>query len=167
MQLLTGSVGSGGNSRLTGAAFDLYLTTNSDSLKQSGTGEQVPGENVYGVKLDPVVFESGSIKLEVAAGETYYLLETKAPAGYNLLDRPIGFTVSEDGTSIELIAGSKWADVTNDPSVLLTIKNEVGYELPETGGTGTQMYTTAGLLLMLTSAAFLVYIHKKRRREAP
>lgn len=150
---------------LSGAAFDLYLTTNSDSLKLSGTGEQVPGENVYGVKLDPVIFESGSIKLEVAAGETYYLVETKAPAGYNLLDRPIGFTVSEDGTTIELIAGSKWAEVTNDPSVMLTIRNEVGYELPETGGTGTQMYTAAGLLLMLSSAAYLMYSYKKRRKE--
>ena len=41
----------------------------------------------------------------------------------------------------------------------------IGYELPETGGSGTHMYTTAGLLLMLTSAAYLMYRHKARRRE--
>lgn len=55
----------------------------------------------------------------------------------------------------------------NYGTIKLVNKETEGYILPETGGAGTQMYTTAGLLLMLTSAAFLVYIHTKRRREAP
>ncbi|MBR4940388.1 MAG: Cna B-type domain-containing protein, partial [Clostridia bacterium] len=54
----------------------------------------------------------------------------------------------------------------NYGTIKLVNKETEGYLLPETGGAGTQMYTTAGLLLMLTSAAFLVYIHTKRRREA-
>ena len=40
-----------------------------------------------------------------------------------------------------------------------------GYELPETGGTGTNLYTMAGLLLMLISAAYLMYCKHPRRRE--
>ena len=53
----------------------------------------------------------------------------------------------------------------NSGTITLVNREVEGYVLPETGGTGTQMYTTAGLLLMLTSAAYLMYIHLKRRRE--
>jgi len=53
----------------------------------------------------------------------------------------------------------------NFGTIKLVNKELEGYELPETGGTGTRLYTTAGLLLVLTSAACLLYIHKKRRRE--
>ena len=54
----------------------------------------------------------------------------------------------------------------NYGTIQLVNKEMIGYILPETGGAGTQMYTMAGLLLMLTSAAFLTYINVKRRREA-
>jgi LPXTG-motif cell wall-anchored protein len=54
----------------------------------------------------------------------------------------------------------------NSGIIKLVNRELEGYELPETGGAGTQLYTTAGLLLMLSSAAYLLYIHRKRRREA-
>lgn len=44
--------------------------------------------------------------------------------------------------------------------------NQQTYVLPETGGAGTTSYTMAGLMLMLCSAAYLLYRFKKRRREA-
>jgi LPXTG-motif cell wall-anchored protein len=53
----------------------------------------------------------------------------------------------------------------NYGTIKLVNKEVIGYVLPETGGAGTQMYTMAGLLLMLTSAAYLMYIHTKRRKE--
>ncbi len=53
----------------------------------------------------------------------------------------------------------------NFGTIKLVNKELEGYELPETGGTGTRLYTTAGLLLVLTSAACLLYKFRKRRRE--
>ena len=53
----------------------------------------------------------------------------------------------------------------NSGTIRLVNKKAEGYLLPNTGGAGTQLYTTAGLLLMLTSAAFLVYNNTKRRKE--
>ena len=50
-------------------------------------------------------------------------------------------------------------------TIKLVNRKTEGYVLPETGGAGTQLYTAAGLLLMLTSAAYLMYNHKKRRKE--
>lgn len=76
----------------------------------------------------------------------YYIKEVTVP----------GYTVSYENN-----------DGITTGTITMTNRKLDGYELPETGGAGTQMYTMAGLLLMLTSAAFLVYIHKKRRREAP
>ena len=49
--------------------------------------------------------------------------------------------------------------------IKLVNREQEGYDLPKTGGAGTQLYTTAGLLLILTSAAYLMYIHTNRRRE--
>ena len=53
----------------------------------------------------------------------------------------------------------------NNGTITMTNRQKTGYELPETGGTGTHLYTTAGLLLTLTGTASLLYMHKKRRRE--
>lgn len=43
----------------------------------------------------------------------------------------------------------------------LTITNSSSYELPETGGSGTQMYTMGGLVLVLVGA----FLYRKRRTE--
>ena len=53
----------------------------------------------------------------------------------------------------------------NSGTIKLVNRKTDGYILPETGGIGTQMYTMAGLLLVLISTAFLMYNHRKRRRE--
>lgn len=43
-------------------------------------------------------------------------------------------------------------------------KDNTGYELPSTGGTGTLPYTAVGGTMMLTALAYS-FIHRKRRRE--
>ena len=52
----------------------------------------------------------------------------------------------------------------NSGTIKLVNRKTEGYTLPETGGIGTQLYTTAGLLLILTSTVYLLYIHRKRGR---
>lgn len=42
-----------------------------------------------------------------------------------------------------------------------------GYELPETGGTGTTLYTIGGVLLLAGAGILLMYNHRKRRKEDP
>jgi LPXTG-motif cell wall-anchored protein len=49
--------------------------------------------------------------------------------------------------------------------IKLVNRKEEGYVLPETGGSGTHVYTMAGSLMMLTGAAYLVYSKHFRRRE--
>ena len=56
-------------------------------------------------------------------------------------------------------------DGINSGTIKLVNRKQEGYVLPKTGGAGTNLYTMAGLLLMLTSAAYLMYSNHPRRRE--
>lgn len=90
------------------------------------------------------------------ADGTYYLLETEAPAGYNLL--PSAQEVEIDG------AGSLGDDV-EDVTVFLIetaeVANSTGTTLPSTGGIGTTMFYAVGIVLMAGAVFFVV-----RRKRA-
>ena len=49
--------------------------------------------------------------------------------------------------------------LTTDEKNVLTIKNQVVYELPSTGGSGIYRYTIGGALLMM-AAALILYKNK-------
>lgn len=68
----------------------------------------------------------------LVAGD-YRLVETVAPAGYNLLANPIEFTI-DDGDNL-----------THE----FLVENIPKGELPQTGGIGTAVFTITGLLLMM------------------
>ena len=111
----------------------------------------------------------------------YILVETKAPDGYKLPDYRIKFTVKQDGITGQRI------DLNGDPFdppvpvtftkttetvgeggelkhvyQLSPITNSKGdYELPHTGGMGTDKLVIPGIILM--AAAGVVLLYRKRR----
>ncbi len=95
---------------------------------------------------------------------TYYLKETKAPAGYNLLknDIVVVITATIDGTPSTLTDLAVTADGTagtgnvNSGIVGITIANNKGSTLPETGGIGTTIFYTVGGILVLVAVVLLV-----------
>lgn len=91
-------------------------------------------------------------------GTTWAITETNAD-GYKVTTTvTVGEnTVSGNGTST---TGSATAGNTE-----VVYTNTYMYELPYTGGAGTTSYTMAGLVLILISAASLLYTFKARRRE--
>lgn len=80
----------------------------------------------------------------------YTLKELKAPAGYNLLTDTIDITV----------AGSDSDDTTL--TVEADVANSTGSQLPSTGGVGTTMFYTIGILMM--TASLVLFFIKKRRQ---
>ena len=71
---------------------------------------------------------------------TYYLVETKAPTGYNILTSHVELTKNTEGTQF----------------VHQDVVNNQGTELPSTGGIGTTIFYILGGLLVVGAAVILV-----------
>lgn len=140
-----------GTETLAGAEFKLYrgTSTTKDPIKfvKTADGEyRVATANDNGTTDTLVSPTNGKINVKGLDAETYTLVETKAPDGYNKLTTPTTIT-------IEASSNNNGTDVTvtgND----VTVKNNKGSLLPETGGMGTVLFTvvgTAGILAVLYS----------------
>ena len=81
--------------------------------------------------------------------QTYYVVETKAPVGYNLLSEAI--VVTFDGDEI-------------DYTRAIIVKNSKGFTLPVTGGTGTVIFTVTGIALL--GIAIVLVISRRRKSES-
>ena len=108
----------------------------------------------------------GKIDLGSLPVGKYYLVETKAPDGYNMRTDPVVITVSKtsvnysDGTTLSQSGAgiSQIGDVYQ-----LKVTNDEGVELPSTGGPGTCMIYLSGIALICLATTGLAM---KRRRKA-
>ena len=147
---------------LSGAEFDLYGPYTAAETGASGFNAQ------DGKKPKPIVTGSnGEATLGYLKSGIYYLYETKAPDGFNMLTEPVMITVDSahetpqgDGAvrySAEQTISQPKADY--DPATrtyTLTIPNSPGARLPETGGVGPTVFYVAGGLLSLLALALLI-----------
>ena len=104
---------------------------------------------------------SGALVINGLADGTYYLTETKAPRGYNLLREPVKVTVAHKTENGKLTETSFVADQTQtDTSGLVKVENNAGAELPSTGGIGTTVFYVLGSAMAL--GAVILLVTKKR-----
>lgn len=96
--------------------------------------------------------KSGKFTIKGLGAGTYYLTETKQPAGYNKLKNPVTVVIDNDGNV-------KVDDANADP---VEVENKTGTVLPSTGGAGTTMIYLIGGALVLGSGVVLV---TKRRAK--
>lgn len=107
------------------------------------------GDGVY-VKTLTLTQEKGwKATYSVPAGDSNYYFYVKETSTGQTYD------VSYSNNNVQ---GTGTIVVTNKE------KDNTGYELPSTGGTGTLPYTAVGGTMMLTALAYSI-IHRKRRRE--
>ena len=88
---------------------------------------------------------------------SYYLVETVAPNGYELLAQLIPFTILK--ADVEAYTGTNIA-------LNLTVENVKKFELPLTGGTGAAMIYLAGFGLIAGGVLFLVIRRRGSKNRA-
>ena len=193
--------GSDSTKHLDGAQFKLYREVAAAAAE--GDGEAAAATKEY-YKWDATnkkvtwvtdetqadVFETnaqGKLKQQVRGLDNgnYFLVETKAPKGYNMLKDPIAIVITATPDSAENVTkvtysatyGGAAATMTNgevdlttqtqaagkQPVATGTIENNSGAELPSTGGIGTTIFYVIGAILVLGAGILLV---TRRRMNA-
>ena len=158
------------NEKLAGAKFSLYT---SETDAKNGTNPiKVTGSNGSYV-VDPTShtteFESVSsidgkgynLRVNGLAEGTYYLVETKAPDGFNKLTAPIVVKITKS-TDTDVNNWTISKDGTNEEDKIIDVENSTGSLLPSTGGMGTIAFTVVAALLVLGVAVSFI---RDRKRE--
>lgn len=102
-----------------------------------------------------VTAENGKVEISGLKAGTYYLIETEAPDGYNLLS---------GGVEVKLEVPGANTNVDQDPLLYTAdVPNNKGVQLPSTGGIGTTIFYVVGGLLV--AGAGILLITKKRMKK--
>lgn len=165
--------------KLEGAEFKLLNSA------QSQAANVVGGKFVGWVEVSRgTVLTSnaqGEFVIEGLDAGTYYLKETKAPVGYNLLESPVKLVITATTVNNQAWGGTPSAALTaltitvgegekakteagnvSTGIVNVTVENNKGATLPSTGGMGTTLFYVVGLTMMFAAAGSFV----ARRRMA-
>lgn len=153
---------------LDGAEFELFdqatngskinLVEIKEGLYRVATSEEVE-ESGFSSAVIKTVNGKATVKgLDFDSKTSYWLEETKAPAGYNKLSGRVEVK-SENSNLTTTMTGATWAD--GDGGVHIT--NNTGAELPSTGGMGTTIFYIIGSVLVL--AAVVLLIVRKRMSD--
>ena len=146
------------HAKLANAKFDLYRTaTHAEVI--AGSAVNIPYTNVNGIKLESDLVTDANGTATFAKYEAngtnydYYLVETRAPSDYNILDNAVKVNFTD--TEVEATAGVYTVKVPNSSGILL----------PITGGTGTVIFTIIGIALMV-GAVVLFVVSRKKAKES-
>lgn len=143
---------------LPGASFSVYA---SQDDAEAGTNPiSLGGTTTFTAGADGTLTIAGLRYSDYANGTTvapgdpgyqsYWLVETKAPSGYELLADPIEFEITAATSTVG-------TDLTVE-----NVPSNAGFELPFTGGAGRTTVYVVGVLLLLAAAGIIVM---NRRRQ--
>ena len=124
----------------------------------------------------------GIFKIAGLDDGTYYLREIQAPNGYNLLEEDVQLVITADtengqnwagepdqaltALNISVNDGVAQDGVLDTGIVNVTVRNNQGATLPETGGMGTTLfYIIGGLLVVGAGILLVVRIRMKAHNE--
>ena len=144
------------STKLAKAKFDLYRTATQAEI-DAGTSVEIPHTTIQGILLESglVTDNNGSATFEKYQANgthyTYYLVETQAPSGYNILDHAVEVHFTDADVS------------TTDGVYTVRISNKTGFRLPITGGTGTVICTVVCVARRVGALVLLVLSRKKSK----
>ena len=163
--------------RLAGAKFVLYKTVDSKKLyyfynktakkvewKELADDAAVTAAIKAGTITEVTTDDNGAAKFQGLDSGTYYLHETAAPEGYNLLKEDVTVSITAEYSEAGQITSSSAKSVSSGQYIQTQqIENKSGATLPSTGGIGTTIFYILGSVLLIGAAVLLVV--KRRMRD--
>lgn len=152
--------------KLAGAKFKLYRNetdakTDKNAITVSGSkGNYVVDPTSTTTEFESVKSIEGkgyNLHVNGLEAKDYWLVETKAPDGFNKLTNPIKVTITKT-TDAEWTV-SKDGTVENDK--IIDVENSTGSLLPSTGGAGVIVF--AGVAILLVFGVVVSFIRDKRK----
>lgn len=157
--------------KLAGAKFSLYTSeTDAESGRNpikvtgnngnyvvdstSNTTEFVSVENIEGTGYN--------LRVNGLAEGTYYLVETKAPDGFNKLTAPVVIKITKS-TDADVNNWTISKDGNEETDKIIDIANSTGSLLPSTGGRGAIAFAVIAALLVFGVAVSFI---RDKRKEA-
>ena len=162
---------------LNGVEFELYSGSVAENNKMKFTGSNgVYTPNING-STTLTTANGGKLQVRGLEAGTYILKEIKTNKGYVLLKDTITITITDSN-----IAGSAEATVTNGSAspttvtmiedngsanafVPLTVVNNKGFDLPQTGAAGTALFAIVGIVLAAVAGGLLFFMKKSPKRK--
>lgn len=149
-----------GYEKVTSISFALYQVSSSTApVENTGSGNLVAttptGGTLYQENLVVSKEENWTTTIRDLPSQAY---DTNGNLIYYTY-----YVVENSDADFELMGYVNNAGITDGTITISNKEKSPVYELPETGGAGTFMYTLSGLVLCGTAA--LGYNHKKRRKE--
>lgn len=166
----------GSDEKLAGAKFRLYLSEadakandESKAIKVSPVVAGADGNYVVDstssttefVSVKSIEGKGYNLHVNGLAEGTYYLVETKAPDGFNKLTAPIEVKITKS-TDTDVNNWTISKDGTPETDKIIDVENSTGSLLPSTGGMGTIAFTVVAALLVLGVAVSFI---RDRKRE--
>lgn len=160
----------GSKEKLAGAKFSLYTSetdakNGTNPIKVTGSnGNYVVDPTSHTTEFESVASIDGynyNLHVNGLAEGTYYLVETKAPDGFNKLTAPIEVKITKSTDTY----ANNWTiskDGTPETDKIIDVENSTGSILPSTGGMGTIAFTVVAALLVLGVAVSFI---RDRKRE--
>ena len=156
--------------KLAGAKFKLYKDSVDEAnvIKISETA--VNGNYVVDststttefVSVENIEGKDYNLHVNGLAEGTYYLVETKAPDGFNKLTAPVKITITKSADA----DATKWTiskDGDDETDKIIDIANSTGSLLPSTGGRGAIAFAVIAALLVFGVAVSFI---RDKRKEA-
>ena len=162
----------GSNEKLAGAKFRLYSSETdakandeSKAIKVSPVVAGTAGNYVVDPASTTTEFESVksidgkgyNLHINGLEAKDYWLVETKAPEGFNKLTAPIKVTITKTGDAEWKVS----KDGVDETDKIIDIENSSGSILPSTGGRGTIAFAVIAALLVFGVA--VSFIRDKRK----
>lgn len=142
--------------RLAGAKFVLK-NASGKYYYYNESAKKVEWKDALSEATEVTTDSNGAAKFEGLDSGTYYLHETEAPAGYNLLKEDVTVTITATyGDDGQITSSSATSANNGQYQQEQQIENKSGATLPSTGGMGTTLLYIIGAILVVGAGVLLV-----------